>query len=313
MAATFEQIIRFGTDAVGLERFFRLIQALLQVVVSFKLPFDAVIGLLNFSWSQHERPATDRFIVRRVLTELHSRVNLGRRFFRVFRFLESFNAAYKLWNRQTTVSSSTSSPGTLETYLRILSHSFNGMYLILETMLLPDALGIDGLRLWTARWSIAGGQELGAWLNVEAMRFWFFALLCGALAGGLRLLDLWAFIAVPENGEGYSALDDSGLDLSGKVKENDVGHEAADLRRKQEEERRRKEQREKSRVRRTTQFRAVARRLVADVLDLSVPGSAVGYVKADAGTVGLAMVVTTILTGLDAWERCGREVEAAST
>ncbi len=49
-------------------------------------------------------------------------------------------------------------------------------------------------------------------------------------------------------------------------------------------------------------------RLVADVLDLAVPGSVVGWVPLGQGTVAWCMLGSTVLTGWEVWERCGREV-----
>jgi hypothetical protein len=55
----------------------------------------------------------------------------------------------------------------------------------------------------------------------------------------------------------------------------------------------------------------VVRRLVADVMDLSVPGSVVGWIPLDPGTVGLLMLGSTVLTGMEVWERCGKDVAVA--
>ncbi len=50
---------------------------------------------------------------------------------------------------------------------------------------------------------------------------------------------------------------------------------------------------------------------MADVCDLPVPGAVIGWIPVGSGTVGLFMVVSTYLTGLEVWERCGNEVAAA--
>ena len=55
----------------------------------------------------------------------------------------------------------------------------------------------------------------------------------------------------------------------------------------------------------------VWRRLLADGLDLAVPGSVVGWVELEPVTVGWCMLGSTVLTGWEVWERCGREVAAA--
>lgn len=106
------------------------------------------------------------------LSGLTSRLNLGRRFFRVFRFLDAFNSAYVL---------STSSTGglSLDAWLTVSSHSFNGMYFLLETLTFPDALGVPGVTIWGAEW--------GKMLRIESQRFWLFALVCGAAAGTLKV------------------------------------------------------------------------------------------------------------------------------
>ena len=52
----------------------------------------------------------------------------------------------------------------------------------------------------------------------------------------------------------------------------------------------------------------LGRTATANALDVVLPGVAVGWINASPGTVGVAMFVTTILTSMDVWERCGREV-----
>jgi len=55
----------------------------------------------------------------------------------------------------------------------------------------------------------------------------------------------------------------------------------------------------------------IVRRLVADCLDLAVPGAVVGWVPASPGTVGLLMLGSTWLTSLEVWEKCALEVRAS--
>jgi hypothetical protein len=44
------------------------------------------------------------------------------------------------------------------------------------------------------------------------------------------------------------------------------------------------------------------------LLDMPLPGSIISWIPASEGTVGLLMLTTSFLTGVDVWERCGREV-----
>ena len=201
---------------------------------------------------------------------MRARFAIGRRYFRVFRFLESFNSAWTLYHRAAGAEGM-----GLEKWLDVSAKSFNGMYLLLETMTFPDALGVEGLGIW--------GGEVGGMLVVEAQRFWLFALVCGVGAGGVRL---W-------NGS-------RGRD--GKKKgEREKKGEGGDGQR---------EKWLKEEVKREEQSRRVLRRLVADVMDIGLPGAVVGWVPVSPGTVGLLMLGSTWLTGLEVWERCGRELDA---
>lgn len=148
---------------------------------------------------------------------------------------------------------------------------FNGMYLLLETLLLPDALDIPGLEIWP--------RDVRGMLGREAQRFWFFALVCAACAGTIRLKHLYEAVKGKEEGAGG-------------------------------EDEKRKE--EKEMERRREKARPIVRRLIADVLDLAVPGNVVGWVPLKAGPVGVCMLGSTILTCWEVWDRCGREVDAAN-
>jgi hypothetical protein len=57
--------------------------------------------------------------------------------------------------------------------------------------------------------------------------------------------------------------------------------------------------------------RKIMRRLVADVMDLGLPASIVGWVPLSPETVGWLMLGSTVLTGMEVWERCGGELAAA--
>ncbi|KAF3761604.1 hypothetical protein M406DRAFT_323933 [Cryphonectria parasitica EP155] len=177
----------------------------------------------------------------------------------------------------------------VEAWLDIFSRTFNGMYLLLETLTLVDALELPGLRLWGLHWTTV--------LHVEGQRFWFFSLLCGLTAGLVKVVKLVAYGPVPQTGEEYWAWErkpEAEMEEWEKMREK--------MRRFVH--RRREGRKAWKREIRTRGFR-IARRCVADLLDLALPGSVVGWVRVQPGTMGLAMVVSTWLTGLEIWERCG--------
>lgn len=267
------------------------------------------------------------------LSQLRSQVALARRFFRIFRFLESFQAAHVLYTsfyipdtpaapepssqvektglenkkeqdgKQEMLDSAHKCPNPncrnhhppkpssaipTEAWLDIFSRTFNGMYLLLEALTFIDALSLPGLSIFGSHWFPI--------LHVEAQRFWLFALVCGILSGLLKLVKLVAYGPVPQTGEGY------GL---GGVKDE---KEMADWERQRERMRKmvwaRKERMRRWKLEIRTRGYRLARRCVADVLDLVVPGTVVGWVRVAPGTVGACMVVSTWLTGLEIWERC---------
>ncbi|KAK3316284.1 peroxisomal biogenesis factor 11-domain-containing protein [Apodospora peruviana] len=261
--STFDQFVKFSTDASGLERTFRALQAITQILATIEPARQLVILLVSLIWppiTVHPSSQFLHLLSRSTLSALRTRFALGRRFFRVFRFLDAFSSAWKLFVSPEKKS--------VETWLDISSRSFNGLYLLLETAHFPEALAVDGFRVW--------GAETAKWLHVEGQRFWFFALVCGVGAGLVRLVALYGNDGV------------SSPQFQGKGGDED-----------EEKRRRVVERRRRSR-------RRVIRRLAADVMDLALPGAVVGWIPASPGVVGLLMLGSTYLTGLEVWERCGR-------
>lgn len=299
------------------------------------------------------------------LSELRGTVALVRRFFRVFRFLESFRAAHVIYTSfyapapalfappvvnaeppsppETLATSAkalgeekearangangaqeaelkpqvvpalththgphcrhhqaraktTSNNPPAEAWLDIFGRTFNGMYLLLETLTLGDALQLPGLPLWGAAWAPI--------LHVEGQRFWLLALACGVLSGLLKIVKLVAYGPVPQTGEGYGG--------GGIAAAADETKDMPEWQRQREKMRRvvyaRREARRAWKGEIRTRGYALARRCVADLFDMPVPGSVVGWVRVEPGTVGMVMVVSTWLTGVEVWERCGREI-----
>ncbi|KAK7703601.1 hypothetical protein SLS64_008914 [Diaporthe eres] len=347
--STLEQFIRFGTDAAALERMLRMIQSIVMVVISYPLLLDGFTDLVMLG-NQHvwTDPRATGVVV---LNDLKGHLGLARRFFRMFRFLESFHAAHQLYTSlysqsPTEIPASTpeaaaatpSQPAAAEpdakdglkqadqaarpaqtpvatqappvhqhhpncrhrrrsgppaeAWLDIFGRTFNGMYLLLESLCLVDALQVPGFSVWGAQWFSV--------LFVEGQRFWFFGLACGVASGLVKIVKLLAYAPVPPTGEGYG---------TGEKRDES---EMADWEKERERLRKimwvRKEQRKLWKSNTKTKSKGLVRKCVADLLDMVMPGSVVGWWKVDQGTLGVILIITTYLTGCEVWERCGREI-----
>jgi hypothetical protein len=210
------------------------------------------------------------------LAQFRRKLNITRRLIRLFRFLDAFHKSYSI------VSLSSSQTLTTESYLDVTSNTFNGFYLLLETITIGDALQVDELSVW--------GPEYELVLKKESQRCWFFALLFGAVASGLRLSRTQTEIA---------ALRQETSKLEEEEKSRDGKGESEEL-----------TNRKPKTAGLETSARAHLRKIVACVLDLSLPGSFLGWIQAGPLTVGLVMTITSGLTGFDVWERCGKDIAA---
>lgn len=321
-------------------------QSIVMVVISYPLLLDNFTQLVMLG-NQHiwTDPRATGVVV---LNDLKGHLGLARRFFRMFRFLESFYAAHQLYTslysqpskptpavtteaapseRASTVSDAKARPQEAdnaaqpaptpavtqaahqhhancrhrrrsgppaEAWLDIFGRTFNGMYLLLESLCLVDALQVPGFSLWGPQWASI--------LFVEGQRFWLFALGCGVASGMIKFVKLLAYAPVPPTGEGYG---------TGEKRDES---EMADWEKERERLRKimwvRKEQRKLWKSNIKVKSKGLVRKGVADLLDMAMPGTIVGWWKADQGTLGVILIVTTYLTGWEVWERCGREVES---
>lgn len=224
--------------------------------------------------------------VRRPLAEVAGRVGLVRRFIRFFRFFDAFTDSYKVFTCLTETSNGKKSNGAstslyLQKTLDGLASTFNGLYLLLEATTLVDSLGIEGLTIMD--------KELVLVTKIESQRCWFLALLFGALSCMLQLSDMRILISaetVPANSATTNATTSEDKTAGPATK---------------------KTQRSKM----IAQQRRLSKKVIVCLLDMPLPGSIVGWIPASEGTVGLLMFTTSVLTGLDVWERCGREVGKA--
>lgn len=279
-------VISLTSGVVGLERTFRFFQAVFQIIASFPALFGLFLATLDFTTTKTHAPAQTLTI----LLALRQRMNLARRFFRLFRFIESFHAAHRLYvsiapSAQAGEKQKNTTPQP-EAWLDVLARTFNGMYLLLDAPAIVSELRIDGLQLWS--------PETDRLVMIEAQRFWLFALACGALSAFVKMQRLRAAARAAKVAGGGSG--------ARQTRKNTT---VATIDEKEQEKKQAAKVEEKVR---TKQLHGLARNVVANSLDIILPGAVVGWIDASPGTVGIAMLVTTILTAMDAWERCGREV-----
>jgi hypothetical protein len=213
--------------------------------------FGLFLSALDFSTATKHVPT----VTLAAVMALRQRMNLARRFFRLFRFVETFHAAQKLYGGMAA-------NAPLDAWLDVFARTFNGMYLLLDAPAIVSELKIDGLQLWS--------PETDRAVMVEAQRFWLFALACGAMSSFLKMQRLRREAYKPKKTEKTEKTDKADKTVAAA---------------------------------RTKQIYRHARGVAANSLDIVLPGVIVGWIDADPGTVGLAMLVTTLLTGMDAWER----------
>ncbi|CAK7198571.1 hypothetical protein SEUCBS139899_001234 [Sporothrix eucalyptigena] len=300
-----EQLVLFTTEASGLERIMRLVQSLLQIVVSVPVLLTYVTALLT---SHAAVKSVDSVIeVAVMLSGARDRVNLVRRVFRMFRFIESFHAAHRMYATLFTPDTSVKKKRVrLDPWFDAFAATFAGMYLVLETSTILDAFEVPGLAVW--------GPAMADRINVEGQRYWFLSLSCSVVAGVFRMLNVTRDLPLPPPTE--------------EEKQGNMGSPLAEAVDEVEEKKLAALNEERERLKRIVQGRMETRRVwirslrarlvvlgrhvVADAADVLLPGAIVGWTPLRPATVGAVMCFTTLLTGYDVWLRCGREVAARS-
>ena len=166
-----------------------------------------------------------------------------------------------------------------------------GLYGLLETATLPDMAGVEVF-----------GKEMDTRINLEAQRFWFLALVCGVLAGLMRILTLEAHGPVPASGAGYAAADDDDTkgERAGEKSEKEAASDARAKKNAAAEERRKTGEKK----------RALVRKVVGEAVDMVLPVAVLGWVEIDPAIVGVAMFVSTVVSGYDVWKGIGVQMRA---
>ncbi|TWU75034.1 hypothetical protein ED733_006333 [Metarhizium rileyi] len=272
MAGSYEQFVAFGTDIVGLERIMRFIQSVFSILTSY----PALIPMLL-----SHQPSAVHVTSALAMRQLSDHLNMTRRALRLFWCLGSFQSS---WNAYVAPEKS------MEIWLAILADSFLGLFGLMESVTIPDLLQVKGLSVFGLQEAVRiDGQSKGVWLA---------ALVCSALCSGVRIFKTYAHRAVPETASGFAA----GGEEKQPGKDDGEKTKAAAERRRRERDAVATETRRK--------IGGLARKLMTDLLDMVIPAWATGLADIDLGTVWIAMLFSTILTGHAVWERCGQAIDS---
>lgn len=292
----------------------RLVHSLLQIVVSVPILVGYAASFLH-SGSFHATAgsAAVHEATAMMLMGARDRVNLGRRFSRMFRFIGSFYGAHQLYVKLFS-STGEAAPKSkkrvrLDPWLDAFARTFAGIYLVLETATLVDAFAVPGLAVW--------GPARANYLNVEGQRYWFLSLSCSVAATLVRMANVTRDLPLPPPTEeekqgnmGSRLGDDKEAERGGGDEDKTEALNEERLRLRRIVQGRMAQRRKWLRALRG-RLVVLGRRVVADGADVLLPGAIVGWTPLQPATVGCVMLFTTLLTSYDVWLRCGREVAAA--
>lgn len=237
-----------------------------------------------------DAPASVHISSETSLLQLQGRLNVTRRSLRLFRFLDSFNLGWKAY---------VSEDKSLETWLDVIGKSCLGIFGMLESVTLLDLMAVDHLEPF--------GKTSAKEINRQAQMFWFAALYASVLTTCIKVFRLFAHTAVPQSGTGYGIGEDPMKQVSEKPSTKEEEREqikAANARSKAE--------RKAWMIEVNQRVGSLGLKLVSDMLDLVLPSTAVGWISIDPGLVGSAMLCSTVISSMDVWARCGRQVDARS-
>lgn len=233
------------------------------------------------------------------LIQLQGRIGITRRWLRLFRFLGSFRSGWVLY---------LSEGKSVDIWLDVLAKSSLGMYGLLESATLLDLIGIDDLAIF--------GPAQTRNLNREAQLFWFVALYTSVLSHSIRLMQhLTESASKGPNQNKGSAIEnpDGSAESKRATAEGQNEVEVSLPRLKQHRAASDTIQTKSDSPRRTSSSTSNTTRLymklMADILDMVLPAVAVGWIRVDTGFVGLAMIGSTAITGLEIWEKCGEGIK----
>lgn len=266
----------------------RLFQATFMILTSYPI---LIAYLLPSS------PLSVHMSTETTLLQLQGHLNVTRRWLRLVRFLEGLSASYALY----VSSSRQPQQRTFDVWLDIVSGTCFGIFGMVETLTLLDLVPVDNLGIF--------GAEQAAWMDLEAQKFWFAGLYASAISTGFKLVRILAYKPVPQAGDfGAVGNGDAGSGEKENNNEKSTAEEEKEKLKKMAEQH--KQDRKKWAEAVSEQTSALGWGLLADVLDLTIPSSSLGWLQLSDGTVATAMWCSSVITLPNVWKRVGRELDA---
>lgn len=259
----------------------RLLQAIGLILTSY----TGLIALL-----QPSSIAAIHVSTRLTLVSLQDFFNVTRRSIRTLWFLRSFQSSYKQYISPQ--------PKGVEDWLDVLAGSVLGIFGLLETVTLPDMMSIPGIAIFGPRHS----KEL----NVQAQVFWFLGLLAMVLSAGVKIFRLFAERALPL-GADFGAENEVEDEKTNGGENKSV--QANKLAKQREAEKKRKQQKDDVEKATQAQISALGLKIVNDMLDMVIPANVCGWTNFHPGQVGIAMMITSLITLHGHWDRCGQALQ----
>ncbi|KAI1617050.1 peroxisomal biogenesis factor 11 [Exophiala viscosa] len=259
---------RYANEAAGIEKTLKFIQSFSQVAENAvaSTPKEAL------QWKTAKE-----------------QTNLARRYFRLFKWIDSWTAAYNQYQTYLVLGSVSKPPSdvdNIKVVLTVAKFSLLGMYLFLEMFTLTDAMQIT-----KTSWAPT--------IQIEALKFWFYSLAVSVVLSVYELFVLQFSSTSPAHANGTNSspvenektkasqatitVKSGGKESTTVVVQPKSTSIAHDLR--------------------ANRRQALFKQIVADSCDLLIPGAVVGWVPLGPVPVGVAGSISAVLGGSDVWAR----------
>lgn len=183
-----------------------------------------------------------------------------------------------------------------DTLLDVLGKTCLGLYGMLESVTLLDLLEVDHLEIF--------GAEQTDNLNYQAQVFWLIALCISLFRSGVTLLRCLGKQPAPHASSNHNSKENISSEKSEHQKGDGPlmgkGDGSGDQMASQSKATQSKEA-----------VSSLILKLVATVMDILLPASAIGLIETHPAVIPLAMIISTAITANDVWIRCGKEMKSS--